>query len=139
MAKSGEDFPSEVNSETRGKDGPRHCRCPLCGEVIVAKSQEECVEHMSSCAAFNGVHPGDGQPTNFDYFKQGNATAGSANSCQGAAENSQRNMTAEEIAQLNIRELKRLIESKGLSHNDCLEKADLLERAREALSQSASP
>lgn len=50
------------------KEEKRTCRCPLCGEIIVANNQEECIEHMSNCKAFASVHPGDGLPTNMEYF-----------------------------------------------------------------------
>jgi hypothetical protein len=41
-------------------EGLRRCRCPLCGQMITATNQDECVAHMEHCAAFVGVHGADG-------------------------------------------------------------------------------
>lgn len=36
-------------SETSEESAPRQCPCPLCGAIIVATSEEQCVAHMSQC------------------------------------------------------------------------------------------
>ena len=41
----------------------KYCQCVLCGETIVADSQEECTAHMEVCQAFQNTHP-EGKPTN---------------------------------------------------------------------------
>ena len=41
----------------------KYCQCVLCGETIVADSQEECTVHMEVCQAFQNTHP-EGKPTN---------------------------------------------------------------------------
>ena len=35
----------------------KQCRCVLCGEMILAETQEDCVAHMQVCEAFCRVHP----------------------------------------------------------------------------------
>ena len=41
----------------------KYCQCVLCGETIIADSQEECTAHMEVCQAFQNTHP-EGKPTN---------------------------------------------------------------------------
>ena len=143
--------------------GSRHCRCPLCGKMIVAASMEECVAHMQSCSAFAQVHPttaegGTEAEPNMAFFEKekaamkANRTA--AQAAARAAPNPQpkpqpkpappggagnpfssaiaAERSAEDIAAMNIKELRRHIESVGLSHGDCLEKRDLHDRAMDA-------
>jgi len=134
--------PAVEGTPTGDNSAPRHCRCPLCGQIIVAKTQEECVEHMSSCTAFPGVHPGKGQPTNFDYFKKKEGESGTPSptpspvgTAAGVSTNNNppvSSKTPEEISDMNVRALKSYISGAGLSHSDCVEKSDLQERAKEA-------
>eukprot|EP01047_Picozoa_sp_COSAG01_P045081 COSAG01_NODE_4127_length_5326_cov_3.238569_11_plen_374_part_00 len=55
--------PAQQHSAPEGAaaaEGLRRCRCPLCGQMIIATNQDECVAHMEHCAAFVGVHGADG-------------------------------------------------------------------------------
>lgn len=53
----GSDFAADQPDAT----GPRMCRCFLCGQMISAESEEDCVRHMSQCQGFANVR---GWPTN---------------------------------------------------------------------------
>jgi hypothetical protein len=121
---------SVTPEELPAVDVKRTCRCPLCGISIVASSQDECVDHMRECSAFKNVHPDTG-PTNFDYFNQNKKDA--VPSPVAAEEPVPTVATDAAITAMNIKELKRFIEVSGLRHEDCVEKADLVARAREAL------
>mmetsp|Transcript_53658 Transcript_53658/g.121007 ORF Transcript_53658/g.121007 Transcript_53658/m.121007 type:complete len:139 (-) Transcript_53658:52-468(-) len=36
-------------------DEPRKCKCPLCGSILMAKSEDECIAHMAQCKGFARV------------------------------------------------------------------------------------
>lgn len=130
------------------------CRCVLCGEMIVAESEADCVAHMDKCKAFNSVHPESGG-TNFDGIYTGRSTSSPASARtkspstqlpeavgeQLNADDGSAGTTAisksdfTNIDEMSIKELKRLISSAGLSFADCIEKGDLRTRAREALTK----
>mmetsp|Transcript_98494 Transcript_98494/g.281596 ORF Transcript_98494/g.281596 Transcript_98494/m.281596 type:complete len:146 (+) Transcript_98494:3-440(+) len=129
-----------------GDGGARMTRCFLCGQQIMATCEEDCVRHMSQCQGFASVHPTQGE-TNFDYFnsKPGFRDATRAATANPAAEASGGNgggggeeaaVTADEIQTMGVKALKAFITSRGLSHADCIEKADLRRRAEEALAKS---
>jgi len=121
-----------VASGPEGSSGPRHCRCPLCGVLIVAQNQEECIEHMSTCSAFSGVHP-DGQPTNLEFFNKEKKKPTTASS--NTAETTKPKfgpIVGDDLYLMNVKQLKQYIKAAGLEHDDCIEKVELRERAEEA-------
>jgi hypothetical protein len=87
------------------------------------------------------VHPGEGKPTNFDYFnkkKSPDSSPTDASKASPAEAPPVDPATEKDITSMNIRSLKTFIAASGLSHSDCLEKAELQERAREAAASVAA-
>ena len=156
----------KINPSDSSGGEMRNCRCPLCGQLVIAASMEECVAHMQTCKAFGQVHPTTSQgktqaDPNMDFFEREKAAmreereSGNGAGLSGAkfrsrekgdvpssrsnpfateASTAAADRTAEEIAAMNVRELRRHIESAGLRHMDCVEKKDLRERAQQASS-----
>lgn len=122
----------------------RRCRCPLCGAQIVAEREEDCVDHMKTCAAFRSVHPdaGDGTAaaTNFDYFSPSPARGGNASPVsadRGGAQtitlkDLQGPAGAQRAADMSIRELKTMLRRANLPLAGCVEKEDLVALALRA-------
>jgi len=114
----------------------RQCRCPLCGKMIVASSQEECIEHMSQCAAFAGVHP-EGKPTNYQYYNEEKVKksppSAEAADARSAAPEVALHVTAEMVESMGVKDMKLLIARSGLNCDDCIEKPQLRARALEAV------
>jgi len=129
-----------VASEAKGSAGPRHCRCPLCGVLIVAQNQEECIEHMSTCSAFTGVHP-PGQPTNFQFYNQEKTkkTTRTKPEASDATEPKVGPILGDDLYQMNVKQLKQYIKAAGLEHDDCIEKVELRSRAEEASRKLGTP
>lgn len=101
----------------------KQCRCVLCGEMIEAETQEDCIAHMQACAAFRRVHP-EGGPTNPNGVYP-----------EGEARRARATEPAVEVEHMSVKQLKRTISEAGLTHADCLEKSELRTRARQALAR----
>lgn len=85
---------------------------------------------MENCKAFAEVHP-EGEPTNMSYFNDQKAASTRGQSGTKSV-GSPPAMPEEAIASMNVRALKEYISTSGLDHSDCIEKAELQARAREA-------
>mmetsp|Transcript_1297 Transcript_1297/g.1786 ORF Transcript_1297/g.1786 Transcript_1297/m.1786 type:complete len:178 (+) Transcript_1297:76-609(+) len=124
----------------------KKCRCVLCGQMIIAETQEDCVKHMEQCTAFQRVHPEDGDLNPNGVYppqEQGSSNdAASSSTMTPPQEQAVQNdndatkdkyTTESNVEELSIKEMRQLITKCGLSYADCIEKIDLRTRAKEAL------
>jgi hypothetical protein len=127
---SDEDSSSDIESngdeeeDETNKSEMKHVKCVLCGQEIIASSQEDCEAHMAVCPAFARVHPEHGETNPEGVYPP----KGTDNS--DVEENTPE---PKDIDSMSVKELRSLILQSGLSDKDCIEKADLKERAKEAL------
>mmetsp|Transcript_3603 Transcript_3603/g.5274 ORF Transcript_3603/g.5274 Transcript_3603/m.5274 type:complete len:119 (-) Transcript_3603:232-588(-) len=112
----------------------KKCRCVLCGKMIIAETQEDCVTHMAQCEAFQRVHPEDGDVNPNGVYppqEEGHReehTDGNTTKKSGV-------IAEANVDEMSVKELRQLITKSGLSYTDCIEKNDLRTRAKEAIGQ----
>jgi hypothetical protein len=109
----------------------KKCRCVLCGQMIIAETQDDCVAHMEECEAFQRVHPEDGGETN----PNGVYPDGRGQVPATKLDGEELKVAETDLDKMSIKELRQTISYAGLSYSDCIEKSDLRARAREALKQ----
>ena len=102
----------------------KSCRCVLCGQEIIANSQEDCEKHMEICPAFARVHPLNGTTNPEGVYPP------SSSSSETKVQELQQ---PKDIENMSVKELRRIILQAGLSDSDCIEKKELQARAREAM------
>lgn len=122
-----ESAPADSNNSTM-----KQCRCVLCGQEILAESQEDCEAHMAVCPAFARVHPLDGSTNPNGVYPPGSEPTGDPTPHVEEVQNTESDV---DVYSMSVKELKRIITNAGLSHADCIEKSDLQARAQEALSR----
>lgn len=111
---------SSDEEDQTNKSAMKNVRCVLCGQEIMASSQEDCEAHMAVCPAFARVHPEHGETNPQGVYPPKDDVE------QNAPE-------PKDIDSMSVKELRSLILQSGLSDKDCIEKADLQARAKEAL------
>eukprot|EP00980_Cylindrotheca_fusiformis_P006442 scaffold1376_cov125-Cylindrotheca_fusiformis.AAC.8 len=99
----------------------RRCPCVLCGQEIIATSQADCEAHMAVCPAFARVHQENGETNPQGVYPPKESA------------NEENTKEPKDIDSMSVKELRKLILESGLTDTDCIEKADLRARAREAL------
>ena len=139
-----------INTKIINKTMPttKYCPCVLCGETIVATTEEDCIAHMQVCSTFGNVHP-EGKATNpnaiYTKTKTNEPAAPTITIAAGVAasptNNEDETRTAAtaasrggivEVEHMSVTQLRRYIQQAGLSSDDCLEKSELQQRAHEA-------
>eukprot|EP00555_Chaetoceros_dichaeta_P007054 CAMPEP_0198260110 /NCGR_PEP_ID=MMETSP1447-20131203/9156_1 /TAXON_ID=420782 /ORGANISM="Chaetoceros dichaeta, Strain CCMP1751" /LENGTH=159 /DNA_ID=CAMNT_0043947685 /DNA_START=22 /DNA_END=501 /DNA_ORIENTATION=- len=108
----------------------KKCHCVLCGKMIVAETEDDCIAHMATCDAFQRVHPSTGPTNPNGVYPDGRGPTTSPTSPPDTPDDDK------DVDQMTIRELKKVIASAGLSFVDCIEKEDLRIRAREAIGKT---
>jgi len=126
----------------------KKCHCVLCGKMIVAETEDDCIAHMATCDAFQRVHPSTGPTNPNGVYVDGRGPTASQPDTSSSSTSSRNSTMAsvhtdnttttipdnkKDVDQMSIRELKKLIALAGLSSVDCIEKEDLRIRAREAI------
>uniref|UniRef100_A0A7S2S6W5 Uncharacterized protein n=1 Tax=Rhizochromulina marina TaxID=1034831 RepID=A0A7S2S6W5_9STRA len=104
----------------------RQCRCPLCGEMIIAASEEECVAHIQSCSGFRKYHPNHAAQPDFSSATQPAEAEDLWPTLYSIARD------GGGVEELKVKQLRRIIELSGSTHGDCVEKVDLQQRCVEA-------
>mmetsp|Transcript_3826 Transcript_3826/g.5855 ORF Transcript_3826/g.5855 Transcript_3826/m.5855 type:complete len:117 (-) Transcript_3826:237-587(-) len=110
----------------------KKCRCVLCGKMIIAETQDDCVTHMAQCEAFQRVHPEDGEVNPNGVYPPQEGVHGEETTDGNTTKKSAVTVEAN-VDEMSVKELRQLITKSGLSYTDCIEKSDLRTRAKEAI------